>query len=116
MSSRPSDLSDGRRITVGALAVVLLITSAMLTFWPSQAGSSNFAAASFTGRIGLVLAALWLAWPSLQRPASWLPPGIPILCVVALAVTAANPRLIVVAIPAIGALTLLATFVRTFRK
>lgn len=115
MSSRQTDLSDGRRITVGALAVVLLITSATLTFWPGQAGSSNFAA-SAAGRIGLVLAALWLAWPSLQRPASWLPPGIPVLCVIALAATAANPRLIVVVVPAIGALTVLATFVRTFRK
>ena len=106
---------DGRRIAVGLIAAALLVTSAMLTFGQGNAGSANFAA-SACGRIGLVMAALWLAWPSLRRPASWLPPGIPVLCVIGLAAIAAQPRLMIVAIPAIGALTVLATFVRTFRK
>ncbi len=115
MTPQRNDLSDGRRIVVGVLAVVLLTTSAVMTFWPGQAGSANFAA-SAGGRIGLVLAALWLAWPSLRRPASWLPPGVAVLCVIALAAIAAQPRLVIVAIPAIGALTVIATFVRAFRK
>jgi len=114
-NDRLGKLTDGRRIVVGLLAVVLLVASAMTTFWLGQAGATNFAAAA-SGRIGLVLAALWLAWPSLHRPASWLPPGIPVLCVIALAAIAAQPRLIVVAIPAIGILMLLATFVRTIKR
>ncbi len=115
MSLEADGLSDGRRITVGAIAVFLLITSALMTFWQGPGGSASFAA-SASGRIGLVLAALWLAWPSLRRPASWLPPGVAVLCVIALAAIAAQPRLIIVAVPAIAALIALATFVRTFRK
>lgn len=115
MASGQRSLNDQRRIVVGLLAIVLLVVSAATTLWLGDAGSANFAAAA-SGRIGLVLAALWLAWPSLRRPASWLPPGIPVLCVIGLAAIAAQPRLIVVAIPAMGVLTLLATFARTFRR
>ncbi len=114
MNREQNYLSDGRRIVVGVLALILLITSAVTTFWITEAGSANFAAAA-SGRIGLVLAALWLAWPSLRRPASWLPPGIPVLCVIALAAIAAQPRLVIVAVPAVAMLTILATFVRSFR-
>lgn len=115
MNDRASDLNDGRRIVIGVLAVIMLITSGLMTLWPGQAGSANFAA-SACGRMGLVLAALWLAWPSLRKPASWLPPGVPVLCVIGLAAIAAQPRLIVVAIPAIGAIIVLATFVRALRS
>jgi drug/metabolite transporter superfamily protein YnfA len=115
MSIERGDRNDGRRIAVGAIAVVLLITSALMTFWPGQAGSANFVA-SASGRIGLVLAALWLAWPSLARPASWLPPGVAVLCVIALVVIATRPQLIVVAIPALAGLTALAALARTFRN
>ena len=115
MDTGAHPISDGRRITVGLLAGVLLVTSAALTYWQDQAGASNFAA-SAAGRIGLVLAALCLAWPSLQRPARWLPPGIAVLCLGALVAIAATPKLVVVVIPALGMLTVLATFVRAFRK
>ena len=108
-------IKDGRRIALGLIAATLLITSAIMTFWTDQGGSASFAA-SASGRVGLVLAALWLAWPSLRRPTSWLPPGIAVACVLALAVIAAQPRLVVVAIPAIAALIALAGFVRAMRK
>lgn len=106
---------DWRRIGVGVIAAALLIISASLTFFPGSAGSAKFAA-STCGRIGLVMAALCLAWPSLRRPASWLPPGIAVLCLIGLVAIAANRSLAIIAIPAIVALTVLGTFVRTFRK
>jgi hypothetical protein len=106
---------DIRRILVLILAIGLLATSALLTFRFGQEGSARFAAAA-SGRIGLVLGALWLAWPSLQRPSQWLPPGIAVACVVALVVLAAQPRLIVVAIPALGALLALAAVVRSIKR
>ena len=96
------------------LAIGLLIASGAVTIWGHQDGSSKFAAAA-TGRIGLVLVALWLAWPSLRRPAAWLPPGVAVAGVVVLAVLAAQPRLIFVAIPAFGALLAIATIVRVFK-
>lgn len=71
--------------------------------------------AAATGRIGLVLGALWMAWPSLLRPASWLPPGFAVLGVFVLAVLAAHPRLIVVLLPAFGGLLVFATVVRAMR-
>jgi hypothetical protein len=62
------------------------------------------------------MAALWLAWSSLRRPARWLPPGFAVLGVVVLAILAAQPRLIVVAIPAFGALLALATLIRSMNR
>lgn len=97
------------------LAIALLLVCGFVTWQYQQSGSAKFVAAA-TGRIGLVMAALWLAWPSLRRPASWLPPGIAVLGVVMLAVLAAQPRLIVVAIPAFGGLLALATFIRSIKR
>ncbi len=97
------------------LAIGLLLVSGIVTWRYGQAGSSRFVAAA-TGRIGLVMAALWLAWPSLRRPARWLPPGFAIMGVVILAILAAQPRLIVVAVPAFGALLALATLIRSINR
>ena len=109
------DHKDVRRIAVGVIAIALLIICASIKLSGDQSASASLAA-SASGRIGLVLAALWLAWPSLKRPASWLPPGIAVLCVIALAAIAAQPRLVVVAVPAVAALIALSTFVRAIRK
>lgn len=106
---------DYRRLLVLVVAIGMLATCGFLQWRFGQDGSAKFAAAA-TGRIGLVLAALWLAWPSLRRPASWLPPGFAIICVVALMVLAAQPRLIIVAIPALGGLLALATVIRTLKS
>ncbi|WP_235033228.1 hypothetical protein [Rubripirellula obstinata] len=114
----PSDsISDWqmRRRLVLVISVVLLIVSAFVSWQFGNDSTARFAA-SASGRIGLVMAALWLAWPSLKRPAAWLPPGIAVGLVVALAVVAAQPRLIIVAVPAIGILFTLASVVRSFRS
>ena len=108
--------NDSRRWLVLAIAVVLLAVWAIATFvFQKDGGAGSFASAA-AGRIGLVMGALWLAWPSLRRPASWLPPGIAVAGVGALVLLAAQPRLIVVAIPALGLLLAVATTVRVFKK
>jgi hypothetical protein len=107
--------ADPRRQLVMIVTIVLLLVSGALSMQFGQTGSARFVATA-TGRVGLLMAALWLAWPSLRRPASWLPPGFAFLGVIVLAVLAAQPRLIVVAIPAFGTLLALATVLRSFKR
>jgi hypothetical protein len=115
MSTPGSNLNDNRRLLVLILAVGLLVTSGLVTWQYGNAGSAKFIAAA-TGRIGLVMAALWLAWPSLRRPARWLPPGLAVIGVLILAVLAAQPRLIIVAVPALGVLLTLAMIIRSTKR
>lgn len=107
--------TDYRRILVLVAAIALLVTCAVITWGFGASGSAEFAAAA-TGRMGLMMMALWLAWPSLRRPASWLPPGFAMAGVIALAILAARPRLIVVAVPALGVLLALTAIIRTMRR
>jgi hypothetical protein len=109
------DSNDHRRLLVLILAIGLLVTSGLVTWYYGKAGSAKFVAAA-TGRIGLVMAALWLAWPSLRRPAQWLPPGMAVIGVILLAVLAAQPRLIIVAIPAFGVLLTTAMIIRSMKR
>ena len=110
----PNEAPDPRRALVLALSITLLVGS-LVARWYGEGGSASFATSAM-GRIGLVMGALWLAWPSLRRPARWLPPGIAVAIVVALGVLAAQPRLIVVAIPAITALLAVAVLVRSLKR
>lgn len=114
MNGSKNEPPDFRRHVVLVLAIGLLVTSGVVSLKYGHSGSAKFVAPA-TGRIGLVLAALWLAWPSLRRPASWLPPGFAVMGVVVLAALAAQPRLIVVAIPAFGVLLALASVIRTLK-
>lgn len=111
---RPRSAPDVRRVVVLVLAIVLLTTWGILKYSSGQSGSTNFAMAA-TGRIGLILAALWLAWHSLRRPARWLPPGFAIACLVALMVLAVRRELIIVVLPALGALLALAALIRSLK-
>jgi hypothetical protein len=117
-SDRSTDrsISDSqlRRRLVLVLSVILLMTSAVVSWRFGDDSTARFAA-SAAGRVGLVMAALWLAWPSLRRPAAWLPPGIAVGLVIALAIIAAQPRLIVVVLPAMGLLFTLGSILRAFR-
>lgn len=105
--------SDIRRLMALIVGATLLIIS-LLAWWFTDGSSGTFAAAA-CGRIGLVLLALWLAWPSLKRPAKWLPAGAAVVGVVALIVVAAQPRLLIPAIPIVGGLITLSAFIRVFR-
>ena len=112
--SSPNDISQqDRRLLVLSIAVILLFASALIS-WFGDPAWSTFVASS-CGRMGIVLGALWLAWPSLRRPASWLPPGIAVACVISLLVLAARPRLVIVVVPLLISLATLATFIRGFR-
>lgn len=106
---------DYRRSAAGLLAVVLLVAWAYLKVTGRDGGSTKFLVGSL-GRIGLLLAALCLAWTSLKRPVSWLPPGIAGLLLLGLMVLAARPRLVGVVLPAITLLTTLGFVVRILKK
>ena len=114
MNQKPPKSIDGiRRTIVLVLSIALLVASGLAWGFGKTSGFSL--AADMMSRIGLLLGALWLAWPSLRRPAKWLPPGIAVACVVGLMVLAAQPRFIVFVLPALGVLTFLASIMRTFR-
>lgn len=66
-------------------------------------------------RLALVLAALWIAWPTVRRPAMWLPPGVAAVAVIALGACVVQPRLAIAIFPALGTLIALAGFLRFFR-
>ncbi len=106
---------------MGALATGLLSIAAVGLATDRLAGLfGDVSTAEFFSaiclRIGLVLAALCLAWESLKRPASWLPPGLAVAGVVGIAVVAAQPRLLVVLLPAAGVLLALGGIIRMLRR
>ena len=113
MTKKQTQEDRYRRLLTLVISISLLVGS-LLAWLYGDPGWSTFASAAL-GRMGLVLGALWLAWPSLRRPASWLPPGIAVACIIGLMVLAARPRLVVVVIPIIGGLTMLATVIRGVR-
>jgi len=114
--SKPSQTPppDVRRWLCLIVAMALLVTS-LVAWWVNEESSGKFLAAA-SGRIGIVLAALWLAWPSLRRPARWLPASAPVIGVIALIVVAAQPRLLIPAIPIVVGLITLSGLVRALRR
>lgn len=115
MNASTGKSKDYRRLLVLILAIGLLSTCAWVSLRYENTGTVKVIAAA-TGRIGLVLGALWLAWPTLRTPARWLPPGFAVMGVCLLAILAAQPRLIVVLLPAFGGLLVLASIVRSMRR
>ena len=113
-STETGALSDERRRMTLVVSLVML-TAAVLAWWFSTDSTGKFIAAG-CGRIGIVMGALWLAWPSLKRPAQWLPAGFAVIGVIALIAIAAQPRLILPAIPIVGVLITLSAFARAFRR
>lgn len=98
-----------------ALSVVLVSASIWMTYQLEQTGSIKALSAA-TGRIGLILGALWLAWPTLRRPASWLPPGFAMLGVLVMGIVATQPKTVFVIAPLFAGLLTLASILRAFRK
>ncbi|MCC9602397.1 hypothetical protein LOC67_17745 [Stieleria sp. JC731] len=97
------------------IASIVLLAVALTAYLFGESSSGTFFSAAL-GRVGLVLAALWLAWPSLKKPATWLPASVPVIGVCALIVIAAQPRLLIPAIPMVGALITISTVISAFRK
>jgi len=106
--------ADGRRSIVLLVAIVMLCTS-MASWWWGESSFARFSSAAL-GRMGLVLAAIWMAWPSLRRPAAWFPAAVPVIGIVALMVLAAQPRLLFAVLPAAGMLMALSVVVKMFRR
>ncbi|MBX3412080.1 MAG: hypothetical protein KF708_05125 [Pirellulales bacterium] len=95
------------RPSVGILALVLLATGTSLwAFGENTDTTAAWVAACW--RIGLALAALWLALPDMRRVPVWLLAG---LLFVAL-VVARNPRIMLIAVGAALAFTVLRPFVQ----
>ncbi|MCA9136498.1 MAG: hypothetical protein KDB00_07060 [Planctomycetales bacterium] len=111
-NSKP--VHDVRRTMALVLSVAMLCAS-LIAWWFLSDSTGTFIAAA-CGRIGIVMGALWLAWPSLKRPAKWLPAGAPVIGVVAIIVIAAQPRLIIPAIPIVGGLIAVSAFAKAFRR
>jgi hypothetical protein len=95
------------RPTIGAIAVVLLGAAAVLNFLPESWGSFPGLLAACL-RVGILMAALWLAHPQLHRLPVWLLGSI----VVSAMAVALRPRLALVAVPLVVALWALASWRR----
>ncbi len=110
-----------RRHLAGLVAVACLLAAALAKFsggleqLSGSASTSGFLVASLV-RIGLVFGAIWFAWDSLKRPARWLPPGLAVLGVVAIIAVAAQPKLIIAALPLFGVVAVLTSVLRFFRR
>lgn len=99
-----------KRTPVAVITVACFVGYAVLLFWPEQEGTR----AAFL-RVGLLMAAFWLAMPSKSRPAAWKPlqspwtlPGIVIFAVFL-------PRLKVM-LPVLAFFAVIAWFARPRKK
>jgi hypothetical protein len=105
---------DSRRHLALASSILCLLVGLWLRV---QGDDSSLAFTSGSMlRIGFVFGTLWIAWPSLRRPAQWLAPGMALIIVLTLVVIAANPRLALVAVPAAGSLITIGAVIRMFRS
>ncbi|MCG8648279.1 MAG: hypothetical protein MI861_00515 [Pirellulales bacterium] len=111
----PTDPPPDYRRTMVLIVAALLLAGGIVSWWYGQGAQAKLVTAAM-GRVGLVMGALWLAWPSLRRPARWLPPGMAVAGVLTLAILAAQPRLVLVAIPALMGLLTLAAVIRTLKR
>lgn len=115
MSTQPKSKQDPRRSLVLVIAIVLIALWIWMTNRAEQTANVKAISAA-AGRIGLVMGALWFAWPNLRRPASWLPPGFAMLGILMLGFIATQPRMIVVLAPAFVGLLTLASILKAFRN
>ena len=83
-----------RRHLAGLISLTLLLVGGFLYFWPPEWENSAPLAASCI-RIGAVLAAIWLAYPELNRLPGWLAP----VCTATAIAIAVRPRLAIFIIP-----------------
>ena len=60
-----------RRHAVGVIALLMLGFGIGLWIWPPSGGGAAFAHGMCL-KVGLVLGAVWLAWPQLERLPPWL--------------------------------------------
>jgi len=104
------------------LALTFLFSAAAAVIWwvwsdsEHSAGSLIKVAPIGLVRLAMVMAALWLAWPTIRKPALWFPPGILLISLVAVGVCAIQPRLALALLPAVMGLVAFTGFLRLFRQ
>ena len=114
MPKSTNESTDYRRLMILVCSIVLLTVYAIIVLQEGQTGDYKMLA-NACGRIGLVMGVLWIAWPNLQRPINWLPPGIAVAGVIAIGMIAARPHLALVAVPALGTLLAITTIIRRLK-
>jgi hypothetical protein len=99
------------------LLLPLAIAFALLAVlvWKLKGDTIGGVGATSLLRTSLLLGAVWLAWPSLQRPATWLPPGISAVILGGIIACAMQPKLAFVLVPLVGSLIAFAGVLRAFR-
>jgi hypothetical protein len=101
-----------RRLLVGGIALALLTTAVLLWILPGMSTTGPAAMwRGACGRIGTVMAALWLAMPTRTRPAAWAnlnPRSVAAVAICLLAIRFPLRFLV----PAAGALLFLGVFLR----
>jgi hypothetical protein len=107
------------RVTIMVLTLMFILGAVAIRWgvwhWSPSNALWSVAAIGMI-RIALVLIALWIAWPTIRRPAMWMPPGLAAVTLIAIGACVVQPRLAIAVFPLLGALIALAGFVRFFRE
>lgn len=101
------------RTMVGVIALVCVGTSVVLQIHGSEDKQALMATGAFM-RVGLVMAALWLALPTKNRPAAWanMSPWVLWGILGLVVMIAARPRIALYALPWIIVLTIIGRMLR----
>jgi hypothetical protein len=113
--NRPNQFSNWswRRSVVGVFSITCLLIGGYQTTIGSGDGLMG---RSVFLRAGVAFLMLWIAWPSLVRPAKWLPPGILLLAMIGLAILIGQPKLIPAVLPLFGFVTVAAIVITYLRR
>jgi len=117
-SSAPPPSDPMRGFVLFLTLLFALLAAVIRTFWGDGAqasGSIGKVAPIGLARLAMVMAALWIAWPAVRKPALWLPPGALVLGLIALGVCVVQPRLAIAMVPAATALIAFSAILRFFR-
>lgn len=98
-------------LTIGIGGLVL----GVLSHWRTGTTGEESFGSNSAFRVGVVMIAIWLALPTLNKPMRWLPPGAAVMCLIAVGAIAAQPRLVVIVVPAVGFLLTIGWLVRIFQ-
>ncbi len=92
-----------RRHAIGLIALVLLLTGAILWIWsPKSEGAAQMVMLA-CAKIGVLMGVLWTAYRDVERLPAWLVATFPIL----LAILAVRPRWFVFLLPLVIALAII---------